>query len=517
MTVRPLLGLLGVLVAVMAGDTNDQVTALALADIRGALKIGHDAGTWIDSLYLSAQPVGMAVSAWFMVTFTLRRWALAVIALVGTTSTLLPFSPNIEAVYALRILQGFAGGLMTPLLMSTALAVLGPPIRLYGLAVYALTATFVPAFAPTVSAFWSDVVHWPLPYYQGLPLCTLGALLVWYGVPPDDPKYERFRQFDWRALILIAIGIGSLTTMLYQGNRLDWFNSKTICVLALVSAVCIPLLLVNEWFHPLPFIKLQMLGRRNCAYGTFGLFLFVVIASAAGPVPMQFLTEVGGMRPLQAQTIALTIALSQLVLLPAMAPLLDNRIVDARLVSLVGLSLMAASCLGCSYVTIYWNRDQFYLWQALQSVGQAMVIIPLLMMTTNTVRSKEESPYLSALVNFPRSVAEVVAVWLLDLIQRLRGNLHSERIVDQLGLDRWRSIQGAGVLPQHPPPLRADGSPRAPGSLTDFAEVVRQQVEILTIADTFRILLVLTCAMMLLVLVLPERTLPPRLLFAERR
>ncbi len=120
---------------------------------------------------------------------------------------------------------------------------------------------------------------------------------------------------------------------------------------------------------------------------------------------MQFLTEVGGMRPLQAQTIALTIALSQLVLLPAMAPLLDNRIVDARLVSLVGLSLMAASCLGCSYVTIYWNREQFYLWQALQSVGQAMVIIPLLMMTTNTVRSKEESPYLSALVNFPRSVA----------------------------------------------------------------------------------------------------------------
>jgi len=138
-------------------------------------------------------------------------------------------------------------------------------------------------------------------------------------------------------------------------------------------------------------------------------------------------------------------------------------------------------------------------------------------MTTNTVRSKEESPYLSALVNFPRSVAEVVAVWLLDLIQRLRGNLHSERIVDQLGLDRWRSIQGAGVLPQHPPPLRADGSPRAPGSLADFADAVRQQVEILTIADTFRILLVLTFAMMLLVLVLPERTLPPRLLFAERR
>src|ERR1700751_4812285 len=28
-----------------------------------------------------------------------------------------------------------------------------------------------------------------------------------------------------------------------------------------------PLLLINEWFHPLPLLKLQMLGPRNLAYG----------------------------------------------------------------------------------------------------------------------------------------------------------------------------------------------------------------------------------------------------------
>jgi DHA2 family multidrug resistance protein len=79
--------------------------------------------------------------------------------------------------------------------------------------------------------------------------------------------------------------------MLYQGDRLDWFNSRLICVLALVSAIAIPLLLVNEWFHPLPFLKLQMFGRRNFAYGVLGLFIFLVIGQSGSIVPLRYLQE----------------------------------------------------------------------------------------------------------------------------------------------------------------------------------------------------------------------------------
>ena len=64
-------------------------------------------------------------------------------------------------------------------------------------------------------------------------------------------------MLDWRGVLLLVIGAGALSTMLYQGDRLDWFNSRLICVLALVSALAIPLLLANEWFHPLPLLKLQ--------------------------------------------------------------------------------------------------------------------------------------------------------------------------------------------------------------------------------------------------------------------
>jgi DHA2 family multidrug resistance protein len=484
MDIKSLLGLCGVLIAVMTSEFNDQVTAVALIDVRGALGISHDSGTWIQSLYVSAEVVGMAFSPWLLTTFTLRRWTLFAIALCGVSSVLIPFSPNIEAIYALRLLQGFAGGLIIPLMMATAFRVFAPHARLYGLAIYALTATFTPALASTVAAFWTDIVDWRFVFLQTIPLCSLAGVLVWYCLHQDQPQYERFRMLDWRGALLLVIGTGALSTMLYQGDRLDWFNSSLICVLALLSALAIPLLLVNEWFHPLPLLKLQMLRRRNLAYGVLGLFIFLLISRSGSSVPLGYLQEVQGYRPLQSNLVTLEIAALQLVMLPAMGLLLDYEQVDARLVSLVGLGLILASCIGSSFVTVYWNRDQFYGWQLLQAVGQPMVIMPLLMKSTNTVAGPVDGPFFSALLNTSRGLAEAVGAWFLELIDRWRGALHSDRIVDQAGQDRWRVIQSNGVLPQYPPPLTPAGHPRVPNSLEAFGHVVEQQVTILSTSGT---------------------------------
>src|ERR1700704_1010693 len=441
MDIKPLFGLIGVLIAAMTSEFNDQVTSIALIDVQGALGISHDPGTWIESLYVSAEIVGMAISPWLAMTFTLRRWTLFAIALCGASGVLIPFSPNVEAIYALRLLQGLAGGLIIPLLMTTAFRVLTPNIRLYGLAVYALTATFTPALASTVAALWTDIVDWRFVFLQTIPLCSVAGVLVWYCLHQDQPRYERFRILDWRGALLLVIGVSALSTMLYQGDRLDWFNSSLICVLALVSAIALPLLLVNEWFHPLPFLKLQMLGPRNFAYGALGLFTFLVISQSGSTVPLRYLQEVQGYRPLQSNLITLEIAASQLVMLPAMALLLDYRQVDSRVVSMVGLGLILASCIGSSFLTVYWNRDQFYIWQLFQSIGQPMVVMPLLMKATNTVTGPADGPLASALLNTSRAIAEATSAWFLGLIGHWRNALHFDRIIDQAGQDPWRGSQ----------------------------------------------------------------------------
>jgi len=514
---KPFIGLAGILLAAMVSEFNDQVTSLALVDIRGNLGISYDPGTWIQSLYASAQIVGMACSPWLLTTFTLRYWTLFSIALCGVASSLIPFSPNIEAIYALRLMQGFAGGLLIPLLMVTALrAIKDLSLRLYGLAFYALSASFTSGLAASLSALWTDMVGWRFVFLQALPLCAAAAALVWYGDPQDQPRYQRFHCADWRGVLLAIIGFGAFSTMLYQGDRLDWFNSPLICVLALISGIALPLFVANEWFHPLPLIKPQLLGRRNIAYGALALFTFLIISQAGSTVPLQVLQQVQGYRPSQSSLITLEIALPQLLLLPAVAFLLNFRRVDARVVSFIGLALMLTACIGTSFVDYTWNRDQFYLWQIFQAIGQPLVVLPLLLFATNSLKDPSEAPYLSALVNTPRALAEVVAVWLFALIVRWRGSLHSDRIIDQIGQDRFRVLQHGDTTSAVPIPPFAQPSPSAPHGLAALSDAVRQQVAVMTTADTFLILAALTVFLMIALVLLPVRTLPPQFQFAKR-
>jgi DHA2 family multidrug resistance protein len=276
------------------------------------------------------------------------------------------------------------------------------------------------------------------------------------------------------------------------------------------------LLLINEWFHPMPLLKLQMLLRRNFAYAALALFAFVVLSASSTVIPATFLTSVQAYRPVQAHLITLIVALGQFVMLPAMALLLDHRHVDARAVTLFGLALMLIACLGSSYVDVTWHRDQFYVWQVLQMIGQPMVVVPLLMMATNTVRSHAEGPLASALINTTRALAEPVAIWLIELIEHWRGALHSERLVDQIGLNRFLTIQAHGLLPQDPAPLLPNGTPRAAGSLEQFAAAVTQQAHVLTTADAYLVMAALVVAFIALVVILPERTYPPRILFSKK-
>ena len=483
-------GLVGILLIVVGSELNDQVATVALADIRGGLSISNDPGTWFESLYISAEVFGAGISPWFLMTFSLRRWAVAVAALAGIAGALVPWSPNEAALYALRIVEGVGGGAAFPLLLSAALRVLTPPTRLYGLALYGLTATCTPALAAPLAALWTNRVGWQFVFWEGVPVFTMAAALVLAGVPREPAQLERFRKIDWRGMVMLVAVFGPLTTVLFQGDRLDWFNSRLICVLSLVSVVGVPLFLLNEWFQEVPLFKLQLLSRRNLLFGLTELFLFLIVGQSSSTLPTRFLTQVQGFRPEQFAPLTGIVAAMQIVMLPFMAWVLDHRRVDARAVNLLGLMLVISACVGCSFVTADWYPGQLILWQVVQGVGQPMVVMSLLMMSTNAITNPADGPFASALINTPRMVAEATGAWLLDLIVRWRGGLHYSRIVDQLGADNVRLGPRAGSL-------------------------VQQQATVLTLSDAYLVLGCIALAAAVLLLLLTERTLPPRLQLAR--
>lgn len=489
---RLAVGLFGVLIAALTSGINDRVTDITLIDTLGVFGLGHDEGTWVSTAYAAAQVSAMLIAPWLAITFSIRRFAIAVTVAFTLLGIVIPLSPNLQTLLVLRVMQGLAGGALPPLLMTVALRFLPWNIKLYGLSAYALTATFGPNLAMPLAGLWTEQSDWKLVFWQIVPTGFLGAALIAYGLPQDPLRLERFKQADWLGAALGVGWISMLVIALSQGERLDWMASPLIVAMLIGAAVCLPLFLVNEWYHPLPLLKLQLLQRRNFAYGLATLCLFVIVASAGGAIPAAYLIEIQHYRPQQVMPIALLIAVPQLLLAPLVAYVINRRWLDSRYVLAAGLGLLTAACVGASFITSEWIREDFYLLQILHAIGQPMVVVPLLMNATGVI-APLEGPFASAMVNALRGLAAVVAGSAVENFVTWREHVHSNVLLDAVG-SRWHTL--------------AQNLMRGP--MTELAERVRAQAFVLSFSDAFLALLLVIAVLFFILLTLPIRAYPPQ-------
>ncbi|MCP1515715.1 DHA2 family multidrug resistance protein [Pseudomonas migulae] len=483
---RIIIGLVGVLLAVLVSGLNEMVTKVALADIRGALAIGYDEGTWLVASYTATSVAAMAFAPWCSVTFSLRRFTLCAISVFTLLGVLCPFAPNYESLLLMRTLQGLAGGALPPMLMTVALRFLPANVKLYGLAGYALTATFGPGLGTPLAGLWTEHVGWQWTFWQIIAPCLLAMAAVAYGLPQDPLRLERFKQFNWRGLLLGFPAICMLVIGILQGNRLDWFESTLICGLLGGGLVLLVLFLINEWSQPTPFFKMQMLGIRNLSFALLTLAGVLVILLAVIIIPSSYLAQVQGYRPVQTAPVMLLAALPQLLALPLVAALCNLRRVDCRWVLGIGLSMLALSCIGGSQLTSAWIRDDFYVLQLLQIFGQPMAVLPLLMLSTGSI-SPMEGPFASAWFNTVKGLSAVIATGVIDALTTSRLHFHSTMLVDRLG-----------------------NSPLADSDSAGLAHRLHEQAVVLTASDLYLCMSGVALALILLIFWLPTRIYPPR-------
>ncbi len=466
--VRLAAGLLGVLLAALLSGLNNRVPGLALADVQGALGFAQDDASWLNTAYAAGELAVMPFATWFAVTFSMRRFHLAMLACALALSAIMPEVRNLYLLLALRALQGLFSGALIPMLMMSALRFLPPSIRLHGLALYAMTATFAPNVALWLAALCVDRLEdWRWVYWHTIPLGLVAMGLIAWGIPKMPPALSRLRQGNWPGMALGVPGLALVVAGLDQGVRLDWFHSPLITAALGVGTVFTALFLASEWRHPAPFMRLQMLGRRNLGLG-FSVFVCLLLTMAtAVTLPAGVLGRLQAFRMEQMASIGLIVGLPQLVLGPAVALLLYQRWVDARHVFAAGLACIAAACWLGADITSEWMVPQLVGAEILQAIGQPMAVIALLFLATSVVQPME-GPYVAGIVNTFRAFSSVLGGAIIGQLTAVRGHFHVEMLLDQAGR----------LLPRLPPP--------DPGA-SSLAALVSQQASILAAADVYRV------------------------------
>ena len=477
---RPMAGLLGIFIAAMMAGLNNRVGALALADVRGALGFGLDEASWLSTVYIAGELIAMPFAAWFAITLSVRRFHLWMVATCAVLAWLLPFVQDLNMLLALRFVQGVSSGTLIPVLMMAALKFLPPNIRLHGLALYAMTATFTPNLAILLAGQWTDhFFDWRWVYWQIVPLAIVAALLVGWGLPREPIQNSRFRQANWFGMAIGVPALGLITVALDQGVRLNWFQSPPIAVALVGGVVLLFAYLLTEWYHPSPFLRLQILGRRNLAIGCTLFVCLLVVLLSGSLLPANYLGQIQNYRAMQTASIGLIVALPQLVLGSLVAVLLYKKWVDARWVFAGGLALIALACLSGSHVAVDWNRDQFVAAQAMQALGQPMAVVSMLFLMTSVVQP-QEGPFLSGTINTLRAFGSTLGAAIVGQFTVERSRFHADMLLDHAALV-------GNTVANAPEPAQ-------------LMAIVGQQSLVLSIADAYRVLGILALLMIPLVL-----------------
>jgi DHA2 family multidrug resistance protein len=241
--------LLGAFMAVL----NIQVTNSSLPDIEGGIGTGGVNGTWISTAYLIGEIVVIPMTAFLSEVFSLRRYMIASTALFLIFSVACGQATSLPEMIVLRGLQGFFGGVLIPMAFTIIVSMLPQAKRPMGFAGFAVTATFAPAIGPTIGGWLTDNYGWQTIFYMNLVPGILMLAGLIYALPASKPQHSLLRHGDWIGIVLMTIGLGTLQTILDDGNTDDWFGSPYIVKLSIISAITLSIFIALELFRKVPW------------------------------------------------------------------------------------------------------------------------------------------------------------------------------------------------------------------------------------------------------------------------
>jgi len=208
------------------------IVNVALPHMQGSLGATPDEISWVLTSYLVASAIVMPLTGFFTDKFGRRKYLLICISGFIVASGLCGAAQTLTEIVAFRILQGLFGASLVPLSQAIMTDVFPPEERGSAMAIWGMGVMVGPILGPTLGGYLTEVTTWRWNFYINLPVGILSFLLAWYVVPDTEKKT---RKMDWFGLSLISIGIAATQYFFDRGNHDDWFQSPTMCFVALLS------------------------------------------------------------------------------------------------------------------------------------------------------------------------------------------------------------------------------------------------------------------------------------------
>lgn len=474
-------GALGALMATL----DISITNSALPQIQGAIGATGTEGTWISTGYLMSEIVMIPLAAWLTRVFGLRTFLLTNTVLFTGFSVLCGLSHSLPQMIFGRIGQGFTGGAMIPTAQTIVRMRLPPHQMPIGMTLFGLIVLVGPLLGPVVGGWLAENIDWSWCFFVNVPVGVALVILLYVGLPKGTIDWHQFIHADWLGILGLSTGLSSLTVVLEEGQRENWFDSSMIFWLSILAFAGIATLIAAQFVAKRPVVRLALLTNKSYASVIFIVFTVGAGLYCVAYLVPQFLAGIAGYNAEQSGAIMLLVGLPSMAMMPILPRMLTK--VDARLMVIAGLLFFAGSCMLDISLTAQSVGHDFYASQLLRGVGQMLALMPLNQASMAAV-SREEAGDAAGLYNMARNLGGSVGLSLLGVYIDRRNVFHDAVIRDSVSANsivgqEHLAATSAGFLAQHGD--RAFAHLQALGQL---AREMQLQASVITYSETFYVL-----------------------------
>lgn len=476
------------MLATLIQALDSTIANVALPYMQGTMSASQDEINWVLTSYIISCAIMTAPTSFLVSRFGRTRVFVLSVAGFTVASVLCGMAQSVGQIVLFRLIQGACGGALVPLSQTVLLELYPGAKRGMALAMWGIGVQVGPVAGPILGGWLTQELSWRWVFYVNVPLgifATLGFLAFLKETP-----LNRTMRMDWLGFGALSLGVGALQLLLDRGEIVDWFSSPEIVTEACLAGIGWYLFTVQTALAPKPFLSPRLFADRNFAIGTAMVFLVGLVQYATLALLSPYLQKLAGD----------PVITTGLLLGPRGLGTMLAMIIAGRLINRIDVRYFIGSGFVIGAYTLYkfihWTPDvsatEVVVTGIVQGFSVGFIFMPLSTVIYATLPLElrvEAAGVFSLIRNLGSAIGISVTGALLTSNTQINHQIISTVVTP---FNRLLQSGAAGAL----------WNPLQPGGAAALNAEITRQAQIISYADDFWLMLVLTLVIMPLVFLL---------------
>ncbi|EJE99353.1 MDR family MFS transporter [Liquorilactobacillus mali] len=331
---------------------------------------------WTITGYVLATGIAVPFSSWLLNKFDGKLIFLTGEVLFALGSLLSALSTNINFLIGARLVQGFAGGLIIPILTTLLIQTAGQEIMGQMMATVGLPMILGPLVGPILGGIIIKYLSWHWIFWINIPVGIISIILIIWKMP-KYPAQNKAAKMDFVGIVLLA---ASTTAIIYgivkAANAANFLNQTTLMFVCLGIGLMFLYIIWALIMKEKVVLPLKLFTHNSFNGSIIGLFIAGTVLNGAMLLLPLFFQNVRGM----------SVMMAGLALIPQGLGMLISRPLTGKLTDQIGAKYVVFGSLLITFIgtlPFYWidNKTSYWIIAGIlfvRGIGAGGIFMPLM-------------------------------------------------------------------------------------------------------------------------------------------